>query len=201
MKSSVCFRGKTWIYTANLLIFGFLGSFCIIMGVLFGTKTLTDANGDPRPQAAIPLLILGPVMLLVAGLALYQLIARRIPIISCFREGVVCNMIAPPLFPGLQYFPAGIRLVVMLFSGQGFRRFEYCAPWEAFGGAEIRGTAMSYQILLLGAFRNMKTNHVFGQITLRQVEFKDSPDDIAATINSLVANRAARDKLTSWQLS
>ena len=42
------FRGKTWIYWAQLGGCGSLGFGGVILGVLFWTRTMTDARENPR---------------------------------------------------------------------------------------------------------------------------------------------------------
>jgi hypothetical protein len=199
MKPTVSFRAKTWIYTAAFLITGFLGLFGLVMGALFGTRTLTDANGDPRPLAAIPLLSVGLFLSAAAAMNLYQIIARRIPIISCYRDAVVCNIVGGSTIPGFRYLPRIVRMVLAIVTGHGFRRIEYWISWERLSGVRVRGMPMNYEIILLGPFQTVKTNETQGSLSLRQVEFRDSPQQIANTLNSLLENPTARNQLASWQ--
>src|SRR3954471_18453591 len=101
------FRAKTWPFWAQLLGCGALGVFAVAFGTLFWTGAMTDANGEPRPQAGPPMLLVGCFLLAVATLAVFNLAGRVAPIIRCYRDGIECNLVGAssldgvPLIPGL----------------------------------------------------------------------------------------------------
>ncbi len=70
------FRGKTWIFWAQLLASGGIGIFGVTFGPLFWTGVLTDAKGEVRPQAGPPLTIIGLCLLAVALLAAFNIVSR-----------------------------------------------------------------------------------------------------------------------------
>jgi hypothetical protein len=197
-KSSVNFRGKTWLYWAILLFFGPAAICMIVMGIECGTGRWADINGNQRPEAAIPLVTIGLFLAGVDALCAYQIIGRRRPVIACYRDGIVCNVIGPG-FVGNFYHGVGMFLALAaIVTGRGFRRFEYFIAWDDFGGAEVRGREMSYLLVLFGIIRRTQAAEVLPSLTFRQVEFRNSPNKIASELNWLASNRAERDRLVTW---
>jgi hypothetical protein len=197
-KTRVNFRGKIWLYWAILLSFGPVALIAIVTGIQFGTGQRTDIYGNQRPLTAIPLVSIGLFLAGVDALCAYQIIGRRRPVIACYRDGIVCNVIGPG-FVGNFYHGVGMFLALAaIVTGRGFRRFEYFIAWDDFGGAEVRGREMSYLLVLFGVIRRAQTDEVLQSLTYRQVEFRESPDEIATKLNWLASNAVERDRLVTW---
>ena len=195
------FRGKTWIFWAQLLAGGGLGLFGVVFGPLFWTGTLTDANGEARPQAGPPLTIIGLCLLAVAVLAAFNIVGRIRPIIRCYREGIECNLVGATSLDGVPLVPALVRVAWTILSLQGFRSQRVRSSWIEFQGAQVSGIPMAYVLSLNGSFANLKTSRVTRGVAFKQVALIDHPEHVAGTLNRLAADGAMRDQLSSWSSS
>lgn len=194
------FRGKTWIFWAQLLGCGGLGLFGVVFGLLFWTGTLTDANGKVRPQAGTPLTIIGLCSLMVAVLAVFNIVGRIRPIIRCYREGIECNLVGATSLDGAPFVPGLLRPWAIL-SLQGFRSQRVRTSWTEFHGAQVSGIPMAYVLSLNGSFTNLKTCRVTHGVAFEQVALIDHPEHVAGTLNRFAADVPMRDQLSSWSSS
>lgn len=183
------FSGKTWIFYAQALILGCLGTFSLICGPLFLFGVVKPANGKPGTDAGIALSIIAIPLLLIAALAVFNILARRRPIIRILPTGIEVNQIgcssldAVPLLPGL------LRVAWLIVSRQGFRQQLLFAPWESFSHAMVVGPVMSRTLIILGKFcpttasGPVDSGKVHGQIAIHEVAFTSDVTQIAAAIN------------------
>lgn len=192
------FRGKTWIYWAQLIGCGGLGFGSVILGVLFWTRAMTDAHDKPRPEAGPPLVFIGSCLLAVAALATYTIIGRITPLIRCFREGIECNLVGVTSLDNVPLVPGLVRVAWSILSLQGFRALRVRLPWTQFAGAEVHGIPMAYVLTLSGAVINLKTGRVTGLVIFAQYTLEDHPHQIAEVLNHLAANPARRSELPPW---
>lgn len=192
------FWGKTWIYWAQVTIFGALGTFAFVGGLLFGLGMVKDANGEPRPQAGPPMVMVGLFLMTLALMAAFNIAGRFRPTIRCYREGIECNLVGAISLPGFQMMPRLVRLAWAIFSLQGFRSQLVRASWSEFQVAEVQGIPAAYVVVLSGTFTNLKSGRTMPAIAFRQVEFVDHPNLIASTLMGLAANPHAREPLPSW---
>src|SRR4051812_14673386 len=95
------FKGKTWIYRAQLIGCGIFGTLSVVFGALYGTGVMTDAYGEPRPRAALPMAIVGFGMLAAAALAAFNIQARRAPLIRCYLDGIECVLVGVTSLDGV----------------------------------------------------------------------------------------------------
>ena len=80
---------------------GSFALFSLVLGVMFWTGAMTDANGETRPDGGPPMVITG-ICLLVAGiLALFNIIGRFTPLIRCYREGIEFNLVGATSLDGV----------------------------------------------------------------------------------------------------
>jgi hypothetical protein len=195
------FRGKTWIYWAQLTGCGSLGISGVILGVLFWTGTMADAHDKPRPEAGPPLVIVGSCLLAVAALAISTIIGRIPPLIRCYREGIECNLAGVTSLDNVPLVPGLLRVAWSILSFQGFRSLRVRLPWPQFVGANVHGIPMAYVLTLSGAVINLKTGRVTGWVVFQQYALEDDPQQIAAILNRLAANPAHRLELPHWPAS
>ena len=182
------FRGKTWIFTALAVIFGGLGTFSLVLGPLFFFGAMKDARGRPAPDAGIALCTMSVPFFLVFSLVLFNLIARRRPILRVCREGVEVHMIGSSVLDGIPLIPGLIRAISAAISLQGFKRSMLRAPWDSFPYADVSGLPMARTLTIVGSFRTVHAPEspsatVVDQIALPDAIFRVPLDRIAATIN------------------
>src|SRR5947199_5229803 len=82
------FMARTWLFIVQALIFGGLASFSLVFGPLFLFGFMKKANGVSATDAGIALTALSVPFLLVFALAVYNLSARRRPLLRLCREGI-----------------------------------------------------------------------------------------------------------------
>jgi hypothetical protein len=192
------FRAKTWIFWAQCAVFGGLGLFSVSFGILFWTGAMTDALGKTRPDAGPPMLVTGSGMLAVAVLAVFKILGRVAPVIRCYREGVMCNLVGATSLDGIPLLPGLIRVAWAIISIQGFRSQRVCVAWPEFSEAKVGGIPMAHVLKLSGKFMNLKNEQITRSITFSQASLLDHPRLIASTLNEMAANPTQRDSLPSW---
>ena len=185
---------------AQLFVLGALGLFSVILGALFWTGTIADANGQDRPQAGPPSVIIGCCLLAVSVLAAFNIVARIAPVIRCYREGIECNLIGTTSLDGVPLVPGLVRVAWTVLSLQGFRSQRVRVLWSKFGGARVGGIPMAYILSLNGPITNQKNGRVTQCIVFKQVALKDHLEQVADTLNVLAAEPARREQLPSWPL-
>jgi hypothetical protein len=192
------FRAKTWIYRAQLFIFGPFGLFAAGFGIACSTGRMTNADGEPVPRTtAVPLLIVAGFMFVTAALALFNLIARATPTIRCYREGIECKLIGA-VSPVARALPSKLRFLWMIVTLQGFRSASYRMRWSDFRGAQVTGTAMDYNLTLLGRATNVITGKTSAALTFPQVYFVDRLQTIAEALNEFAMHPELREGLGKW---
>ena len=75
------FKAKTWIFVTQVLLFGGLAVFCMVLGPLFLFGLMNDAKGAPATDAGITLSVMIVPFLLIFALAMFNLRARRRPLL------------------------------------------------------------------------------------------------------------------------
>jgi hypothetical protein len=155
---------------------------------------ITDATGVVRHDATVPCLITAPIIGLLAAMFLMQAIARSLPVIELYREGITCRLVGRT--PGFN-LSGKIGLTIMLLSGRGFRQTMYRTDWAAFHGAVITGVPMMYVLTINGTAVDPQGASVTG-LRFAQHEFGDSIHDVAAAINRAAQSSEVRNQLPSW---
>lgn len=198
------FMGKTWIFVAQSLIFGGLASVSLIVGPLSLFGFMKKANGMPATDGGIALTVLGVPFLLVFALAVYNLSARRRPLLRLCREGIEFVQISSSSLDGIPLIPVWIRLMWLVLSRQGFRKQVVRVPWRAFQDAWVSGPPMARQLtinvsLSLATAEEVPLDtFVIDQIVVPEDMFSTPLDQIDAAIR-LHANRPMdREHLASW---
>lgn len=154
------FYARVWLHQASLLIFSFLGTGSLVMGVLFWTGSMKDANNKLRPEAGPPATIIGLLMLLVAMNSLFDLWRRRKPTIQCFKEGLECRVDKPSVLDQAWYLPRVLRGFLIAISMRGLRCENYWVEWKDFYSAQVDGQPMKYLLLLYGEWQTQSLQPV-----------------------------------------
>ena len=195
------FPAKTWIHWVRLLACGGVGLFAVALGVLFWTGLMTDAYGEERPSAGPPAVIVGSCLLAVGAMAAAQLAALATPPVRCFRQGVECSVVGATSLDGVPMVPALVRVAWAVLTLQGFRSTRFRIPWEWFGGAEVLGIPMAYELVLHGAAYCPFDGRTARALTFGQAALADHPHLIANILNAWAADPSMRERLPEWTLA
>ncbi len=195
-ESKTQFRARTWIFRAQLLLFGFFCAIGLTMGPLF-IAGMKDAQGRPAPEAGFWLTtITAGVFLPAFARALFDLRARKRPLVSLWREGIQVRLIGRTSLDGVPGVPNLIRFAWGVLSTQSFRSRTRLALWEEIQGAWVEGLPAMRILIIEGEF--WSTNDVCDvepRILFHQVDFRDSLPEIADAIQSCSADP---NQLSSW---
>jgi hypothetical protein len=198
------FRGKTWIYVAQAAVFGPLGVFSLVMGPLFLFGGMKKADGTPATDAGIALSILSVPLMLLFALAMFNIRARRLPLLRLFREGLEIVLIGTS---SLDEFPLPglVRVAWSILSTQGFRRQVFRLPWECVRGARVSGLPMNRLLSILTApalaseHDDATAEPPCDAIVLPEVMFKTPLHEIAQAIEVATNSPVALTRLPSWE--
>ncbi len=198
------FMAKTWIFTVQLLVFGGLAAFGLILGPLFFLGFMNKANGAPATDAGIGLTAMSLPFLMVSALALYNIMARRRPLLRICREGIEIVQIGSSSLDRFPLIPGVIRVAWLILSRQGFKRRIVRIPWHCFRDAWVSGPPMA-QSLTIYAPQSDATGEdllegpsVADQIVLPEVIFSTPLDHIVAAINWNANASLDMRHLASW---
>jgi hypothetical protein len=197
------FYGKTWIYRAQAIIFGSFTIFGSIMGPLFLSGT-EGADGKPRPEAGIGLTAVTLVIMLPAFVvAVFNLRARRLPLIRLCREGLVARLIGQTAIDRVPLVPELVRLLWGFLSMQSLRHRSLCVGWPDLINMDITGLPALYVLSIRGVFREHdQMGHPSDpSVTItvfQQADFRVALQAIADAISFYKWNEPMRGKLPSW---
>ena len=160
------------------------GPFCDHRRRAFLDGALTDAHDEPRPQAGPPMVTIGSFMILVALMALCNIISSATPSIRCFREGIECNLVGRTSLDATPGIPKFVRLAWRFLSLQGFRSQRLRIPWSSFQGAVVSGIPMAYVLSIGGVGTNLRSGREQNGVHFGQSSLTMHPQQIADTLNS-----------------
>jgi hypothetical protein len=198
------FFGKTWIFLVQTVIFGGLSAFSLILGPLFYTGALKDANNKDATDAGIALTIFGILFIPIFSLALFNIISRRRPLIGIYREGIEFNIIGASALNRVPFIPAIIRLAWLIVSLKGFRSQVRRTPWACYKNICISGMPLSRTLTIVAdifpddAVEFMPMQAVAQQIRFGEVAFSDALNQIAAAIQIHASDVYLRKTADSW---
>ncbi|MFO1002829.1 MAG: hypothetical protein U0936_21065 [Planctomycetaceae bacterium] len=197
------FSGKTWIFLVQALVFGGFALVSLTLGPLFLFEIMKDARGQPARDAGVALTVMSIPLLLVFALAVFNIVARRRPLISLYREGLAINMIGSSSLDGIPLIPGMLRVAWLILSLEGFRQQMLFAPWQSLKLTHVYGLPMMRQLTIAGSIFRSTDGDVANsaalaqQVTIPEVAFDESLDQIAATINAYCQNSELRNQLSS----
>lgn len=198
------FMAKTWIFLAQAILFGGLGLFCLIFGPLFLFGLMSKANGEPAGDAGITLGAMSLPMLLIFALAVYNIRARRQPLLRLCREGIEFVQIGSSSLDGIPFIPGLVRVAWLILSTQGFRKKVVRIHWECFLDVWVSGPLMSRCLTIIAlpspaiAEELAAGSPPADQFVFPEVAFNTPLDQIAEAIRSNANPSSAPRHLPSW---
>jgi hypothetical protein len=204
MVDQTSFTGKTWIHIAVAIVFGSLAIFGLTFGPLFLFEIMKNARGQPAADAGVALTIMSIPLSLVFALAVFNILARRRPILRVCREGLAINMIGSSSLDGIPFIPGIIRVAWLIISLQGFKQYVVWVPWESLQNAVVFGPRMSLTMVIIGAV--FQPTHaetatripIANELTFHEAAFRARLDEIASSINTHHQYPKSRENLPSW---
>jgi hypothetical protein len=193
------FRGKTWIYWAQFIIFGSIGVFALVFGITMWTGNFRDANGETKTDGGLPCTAMGIVALVVAALAGFNIVANGRALIRCYRQGIQCHLVGKTSLDDVPFVPNSMRLAWAIVTLQGFRSNLWRAPWGEFQSAEVGGLPMAQVLRIHGTFTNLSTGESSGQISFPQVGLSKDLQEVANVLMRFAKNEASRATLADWK--
>ena len=198
------FRAKTWIYRPLAAIFGGLAVFSLIFGPLFLFGLMKDAKGAPAKDAGIALCSMSVPFLFIFALAVFNLRARKRPILRLCREGIEVVVIGSSSLDAIPLIPSLVRVAWLIISTQGFRRRLFCFPWECYQDAYVSGLPMVKQLTIVASrylqnYESLpKDSYVTEQLVLAEAAFDTPLDQIADAIKWYASTSLSSSNLPSW---
>ncbi len=199
------FAGKIWIFVVQALVCGGLAVFSLLLGPLFLFEIMKDARGQPATDAGVALTVMSIPFLLVFALAVFNLVARRRPVVRLCRQGLAINMIGSSTLDGTPLIPGAIRVAWLVVSLQGFRQQMVMAPWESLRGARVSGPAMAQTLTIAGSMYRAshepteRPTAIGNLIEFPEVAFTAPVEQIAHAINGYCQDATSRGNLPSWK--
>jgi hypothetical protein len=198
------FMAVIWIFVVQSIIFGGLATFSLVFGPLFLFGFMNKANGAPATDAGIALTAMGVPFMLISALAVYNIRARRRPMLRLCREGIEIVEIGRSSLDGFPLIPGMIRVAWLILSMQGFRRRVVRVLWHDFEDAWVSGPPMARRLTILAppsrgtAEALPRDSSVADQIVLTEVMFSTPLDNIAASIKWNANHSLDLRHLASW---
>jgi hypothetical protein len=194
------FTAKTWIFWAQLIILGWLGGTCVVIGLLSLAGKMKDVQGQVRRDAGIPATLVGGGMLGAAALAGATILGHRRPVIRCFREGLECNLVGASALDDVPLLPGLLRVTFSIVSLQGFRSHQVRIPWVNFTGAFVQGLPMAYVLTVTGEAINVQSGQIVHKIDIQQVTLNASPQHVAEILNTYSGDPKLCKQLPVWPM-
>jgi len=197
-------KGKTWIFFVQAIVFGVLATFALILGPLSLFEIIKDVRGQPATDAGVALTIMRVPFLLVFALAVFNIAARRRPLLRICREGLEINMIGSSSLDGTPLIPVIVRVAWLILSFQSFKAHTLRAPWQSLHHAEVLGPPMAQTLTIIGAmFRVVdqqctEATPAADHLTFPEASFRVPLGQIADAINEYRGDAESRAHLSSW---
>jgi hypothetical protein len=206
----LAYPGKTWIYTAQAVLFGGLGGFAIVLGPLLLNGAIRPAHGDPGTSAGIALTVMSLPLLLVFAGAVSRHRAHRKPVLRCYRQGIEFDrigdsskrtLLVPPLF----------FVLWSHVTGRAFQRQILRLAWSEMHEVTVIGMPMARELFIRGEWRlgqNQtdkmfdaglnEARHSLPALAIPEVTFVRRLSDIATEIETVANNVRLQQELPPW---
>ncbi len=198
------FMAKRWVFVVQAIFFGAFAAFGLILGPLFLFGFMKDVKGNPATDAGIALTSMSLPFVLIFALAIYNLKARRRPLLRLCREGIEFVLIGSSSLDGIPMIPGLVRLAWLILSTQGFRQQVVCIPWRDFECATVSGPPMDHCLTIEDSLSLVTSQalplgtYATDRIVLREATFRTPLAEIATAINLHASKPDARGGLASW---
>ncbi|MEW4571381.1 hypothetical protein AB1L88_26200 [Tautonia sp. JC769] len=200
------FMGKTWIFVVQAITFGIFAAFGLGLGPLFLLGIMVRADGRPGTDAGIAMCLMGIPLLLIFAMAVFNLRARREPLLRLCREGIEIVRVGSSSLDGIPMIPAVLRIAWLIVSTEGFRKTVVHVPWGDVLGARVTGPRMARRLVIVVSPARAEAEDdrlsggagPGGEITLDEFEFKTPLDQIAEAIHSAANAPVGFGQLPSW---
>ncbi len=189
------FRGKTWIFVVQALVFGGFAVFGLVFGPLFWLGIRERADGRPATDAGIFLTSWGVLCFPIFALAVFNIVARWKPILRICREGVEMTIIGSTSLDGVPFVPGPIRVAWAILTTQGFRKRIVRVAWGELRQVEVSGLPMARKLTVITSSSHSET------VMFREHVFESPLNAIALAVSSFAEDDEARDGLTSWDVT
>jgi hypothetical protein len=193
------FFSRVWIHYVQAFIFGGLAAFGLILGPLFYCGVIRPADGRPGTDAAIPLCVVGAILLIPFSLAVFGILSNRRPMLGIYREGLTFHIARRSALDEIPLVPGLIRVAWSFVSLSGFRTQWYIMPWEFFDSVMVTGLPMVRRMSVSGHAFPCGGGSLVGEMTFAQVAFTTPLDQIAGTIQAFASEPGVHEYLPSWK--
>lgn len=189
------FYARVWLHWATFLILLFLGLNSTIIGVLFWTGSMRDANNQLRPETGPPATIVGSLFLMGAINSFFNLWQRFKPTIQCYRDGIECRVSTANALDRFRYLPRVVRALWMAISLPALRYKRIWVEWKNFYSAQVDGRPMEYFLLLYGDWQTRSQQAFADCAVIAQVDLKLNPHEVARAINQYARDAELRNSV------
>ncbi len=176
------FKAKTWIFWAQAIVFGVLGAFAMTMGPLLLMSVIVPAHGGSDDGAGIALSIFGVIFLAVFMLAIFNIAARKKPIILLVDGAVEVNLVGTSTLDGIPLVPGFGRVAWSIISGQGFRRSTIRVPCDRVTDVAVRGLPMGKVLILQFEEVTDDGDYVLHEVRIGAAALRQKIDSVAEAI-------------------
>jgi hypothetical protein len=188
------FYGKTWVLTVQLLLFGGMAALSLTLGPLFLLGVMKDAYDEPRPEAGVPLTLIGLVLAPIAAVMGYGLRARRRPIIRLCREGIELRLVGRTSVESVPLIGGLVKWAWAAVSLQGFRTQCLRVGWEFVQDTQIVGLPMMRTLRVLWL---TPPAGVVG-VEFAEAELQPRLEQVDGAVGKLRRHPELRAALRSW---
>ncbi len=146
------FRGKTWIYRAQIAFALFFGVMWLIIGVVFSSGKAKNAQGQPvSANIGYGLLGAGAAALVYAALDMVNLRARKQPVVRIYREGIEFDRYSCDFIDERELGLTSLHLIAAVLSGRAGGRY-FRASWPEIEAVGIGGGIGKRGLVVEGTF-------------------------------------------------
>jgi len=144
------------------------------------------------------------LFLAVFAMAIFNIKARRRPLLRICREGVEVVQVAPSSLDRIPLVPGLVRVAWLILSTQGFRRRIIRFPWRDLQEVLVSGPPMARSLTIVAYPSFLATADlppgIFAadRVVFPEVTFASPLDEIARAVRSSANLPATPGHLPSW---
>ncbi len=195
------FRGKTWIYRAQIAFALFFGLVGLLIGASFATGKAKNAQGEAiSPNVGYGLLAFGAGALVYATLDMVNLRARKQPVVRIYREGIEFDRYSCDFIDDRQQGLTSLPLISATLSGRGGPERYFRLAWPAVEGIGIGGGLGKRGLVAQGSFTPGDGRHepAARRLVLPESHFRGRLEPVVEAIEHYANQPEALRSLPSW---